>query len=87
MIIYQNIDNDLHNGLNINNISVNSDDILPLPEKRRRTYQAIVPEIVSYGNRFQILDRLTPVENIQPTIPENFSLIQKIYIIQNMSLE
>ncbi|KAG5869200.1 hypothetical protein JTB14_024528 [Gonioctena quinquepunctata] len=63
-IIYRNIDNDDPNESDIDSRSDQS-DMLPPPAERRRTFEAIVPELVPISAQLQMLVRLTPVENIE----------------------
>lgn len=76
-IIYQIIDND---ALNENDMDFGSDqsNILLLQTKRRRTFEAIVPELIPISARLQMLERLTPVESIEQYIPSSLSLVQTI---------
>ncbi|XP_074115522.1 uncharacterized protein LOC141538105 [Cotesia typhae] len=84
-IIYQNIDNDAPNE---NDIDCRSDqsDMLPPPAKRRRTFEVIVPELVPISARLQMLERLTPIENIEQSVPSTLPLVQTIDLLHMTSL-
>lgn len=84
-IIYQNVDNDALDESVIASTSDQSDE-LPPPAKRRRTFEAIVPGLIPISARLQMLDRLTPVENIEQNIPSTWSLVQTIDLLHMVSL-
>ncbi|CAH1100732.1 unnamed protein product [Psylliodes chrysocephalus] len=57
-IIYQNIDNNVQEELNVDNASNNSEETLQGPsKKRRRTFDAIVPDILPYAKRLRMSGR------------------------------
>lgn len=60
--------------------------MLPPPAKRRRTFKAIFSQFVSIFARLQMLERLTPVENIEQSIPSTFSLVHTIDLLHVASL-
>ncbi|GBP86801.1 hypothetical protein EVAR_99881_1 [Eumeta japonica] len=61
-------------------------NVLSPPTKRRRTFEAIVPELVPISARLQMLERLTPVENIEQCVPSSLSLVQTIDLLHMISL-
>ncbi|KAG5868787.1 hypothetical protein JTB14_001696 [Gonioctena quinquepunctata] len=60
--------------------------MLPPPAKRRRIFEAIVPELVPISARLQMLVRLTPVENIEQSIPSTSFSVQTIDLSHMASL-